>query len=393
MHIAMIGQKGIPAKFGGVERHVHALALRLAASGDTVTVYARSWYTEGSEVLTVPNLSVIETPTIHTKHLDAIVHTLTSTIHAMIHGHDVYHFHGVGPSLLSFLPRLFRPNARVITTFHSIDRHRPKWGRVAKWILHMAEYTSCVFAHETIVVSQGLQRYCKDKFQKETVYIPNGVALSTEQADRTLLAPFHLSENNYILLVSRLTEEKGAHILIRAFTQLKQQYPNDPAIQDLKLAIVGGSSFTDAYVADLHRMSGAHSDVVFTDFQAGATLHTLYRHARMMVHPSFLEGLPISVLEGMSYEQYIIVSDIAEHRELISKPECLFEAGNAEDLAKKLYTALTSPKGVLQPTINAHKYLVDTMYTWESVVERIKQVYQKDHCARRGEPVALRKPL
>ena len=138
MRIAMIGQKGLPAKFGGVERHVHELSVRLVKIGHKVTVYSRKWYTGGKDKK-FAGVEIQHLPSIRTKHLDAITHSFLATLNAIKNKSDVIHYHGIGPSLVSWIPRLFAPRIKVITTFNSIDRKHEKWGLGARLILKLSE--------------------------------------------------------------------------------------------------------------------------------------------------------------------------------------------------------------------------------------------------------------
>src|SRR5512135_3607806 len=141
---AMIGQKGIPTRFGGIERHVEALAVRLGRKGHDVLVYTRAWYAAPKRRFS-QGVRTIATPTIRTKNLDAIVHTFTSTVHAIREGVDVIHYHGVGPSLLAWIPRVFAPRIKVVATFHCIDRNHQKWGLLARTMLGIGERAACLF--------------------------------------------------------------------------------------------------------------------------------------------------------------------------------------------------------------------------------------------------------
>ncbi|MFA5047783.1 MAG: glycosyltransferase [Patescibacteria group bacterium] len=158
MKVAFIGQKGIPTKQGGIEKHVEELSTRLAQAGFDVTVYSRPHYTgQKQKVYFYKKVQIINLPSLVTKHLDAISHTFLASLHALFQNYNVIHYHGVGPSLMSFIPRIFNPRAKVIVTFHCIDRQHQKWGIFAKTMLGLGEWTACHFPHETIVVSQTLQ--------------------------------------------------------------------------------------------------------------------------------------------------------------------------------------------------------------------------------------------
>lgn len=377
MNIAMIGQKGYPPQFGGVERHVAELSTRLVQAGHTVTVYNRAWY-GGRINETIDGIHIKTLPTLRTKHLDAIVHTFNSTIHAIYTKADIIHYHGVGPALLSWIPRVFS-RANVITTFHCIDRHHQKWNWFARFMLRIGEQATCTFAHKTITVSRGLQQYCRNEYIKETAHIPNGVAVRTHTGsiDTTLLDTFGLSRDNYILMVSRLVPHKGAHVLIEAFQKLKQAM-TDTDTTHLKLAIVGGSAYTDDYVASLHTQAGSSNDIIFTDYQSGDTLDTLFRGASFVVHPSTNEGLPIAVLEAMSYGKTIIVSNIPEHLEVVKDTQMHFVENNVDSLVEKLrYLLSMSPEEKNERGATNQAY-VEKEYDWNAIVGQTIELYEKD---------------
>ncbi len=383
MHIAMIGQKGIPATYGGVERHVHDLSVGLVQAGHDVTVYNRRWYSTDTTPI-VDGINVITLPSIHTKHLDTMTHSLFSTLHAMYLGVDVIHYHGIGPSLLSWIPRLCTPYIRIVTTFHSIDRYHQKWGIFAKTILRFAEWTACAFAHETITVSKSLTQYCRNEYNKETAYIPNGTAIATTEnqpQDDAVLRQYGLVKNQYLLMVSRLIPHKGAHILLEAFCALKKQYPLDNHIQQMKLVVVGGSVHTDDYVHQLYERAQTRSDIIFTGMQSGETKEALYRSAYALVHPSFNEGLPMTVLEAMSYELLPIVTSIPEHKELLSEPMLLCKENDVQSLTNTLYTCLHMDHETKQALIREHKARVISEYAWDRLILDIVSVYQTQKTA------------
>ena len=361
MRIAMIGQKGIPAIYGGVEKHVHDLAIHLAKNHE-VYVYSRKWYSN-SQDQKFEGVNIIHTPTIHTKHLDAIINTFTSTIHALFQKYDIIHYHGVGPSLLSWLPRVFAPKTKVVTTFHSIDRYHQKWNFFAKLILRLGEKTACTFAHKTIAVSESIKQYCLNEFNKNVTYIPNGVNEKTTEIFENKLNQFHLQKNNYLVMVSRLVPHKGAHILIEAF-------------QKLKLAIVGGSAYTDTYIKKLHLQASSINDIIFTDFQTGESLEQLYFNSIALVHPSLNEGLPITVLQAMSYGVPTLVSKIPEHLEIIKNPEVLFQENNTEDLKNILYNFLQKTEKEKKQIGKENLEIIKKYYSWQVVVPEIEKVYK-----------------
>lgn len=378
MKIAMIGQKGLPAVWGGVERHVEELATRLVKNGHQVTVYSRSWYSQKrTKYNGLPHrqagVNLRFVPSIHTKNLDAITHTLFSTIDALRRDFDIIHYHGVGPALLSFIPRLLKPSAKVIVTFHCQDRLHGKWNWFAKIMLRLGEYAACKFPQETIVVSQTLQKYVKEEYGCEAIYLPNGVA-SAQKSDGKTFEKFGLKKNQYILAVSRLVSHKAIHYLIEAFRQLKKKQPALAA--DLKLAIVGDGSFTDHYVEYLRAMTLDLPDIIFTGWQKDKELSDLFSGSLFFAHPSQSEGLPLVVLEAMSYEKAVIVSDIPEHQEIIIDKRFLFEHNSVADLTRKLIWVLQNPT-IRKVAQIQNRQLVEKEYNWETIAPLLEALYQK----------------
>ena len=372
----MIGQKGIPATQGGVERHAQELSTRLVQFGHNVTVYARKWYTQKNADFVFEGVNVKHLNTLHTKHFDTITHSFLATIDAIRNKMDVIHYHGVGPSLVSWIPRIFAPKIKVITTFHSIDRYHAKWNFLAKMFLRIGEWTACKFPHQTITISKSLEQYCINEFNTETHYVPNAFdpkEITTENAE---ISKFGLASNEYILMVSRLVPHKGAHFLIEAFNKLKAENHDNEKISKLKLAIVGGSAYTDEYIKKLHTLASKNNQIIFTDIQAGKTMEELYSHTKLLVHPSENEGLPFSVLEAMSYSKPVLVSNIPEHLELLEDPKVIFTNRDVDKLKEKLFDLLMLDDEKLQNIGARNKGVIEDNYTWNQALPKITELYE-----------------
>lgn len=372
MKIAMIGQKGLPAVWGGVERHVEELSIRLAKENNEVTVYCRRWYSNWKR-LKYQGVSLCFVPSIKTKDLDAIGHTFLATIDALRHDFDIIHYHGVGPALLSWMPRLFKPRVKVVATIHCLDSRHGKWGVLAKLMLTLGEWAACRFPHETLVVSQTLKDYVKNKYHREAVYLPNGVEIM-ETTGSQALKKFDVEENQYLLAISRLIPHKALHYLIEAFRGLKKNRPD--LMANLKLVIVGDGSGTDGYVRYLHEIAYDLPDVIFTGWQNGQPLQELLANCLLLVHPSQSEGLPLVVLEAMSYAKAVVVSDIPEHQELIADKRFIFIHNRVADLKKKLIWALENPE-IRRVAGLQNRKLVEKDYNWEENAAQLEFIYQK----------------
>ncbi|PIR03883.1 MAG: hypothetical protein COV59_04430 [Candidatus Magasanikbacteria bacterium CG11_big_fil_rev_8_21_14_0_20_39_34] len=375
MKIAMIGQKGIPAFYGGIERHVQDLSEHLVCSGHDVTVYSRKWYSKSAQK-EHKSIKIAYAPTVKTKHLDAITHTFFATLHAIRQNYDIIHYHGVGPSLLSWIPRLFTPKVKVVTTFHCIDRYHQKWNIFARLMLRAGEWAACHFAHKTITVSESLRQYCLNEFHTETEYIPNGVNINNKVPSEKYLKRFGLEKGKYLVMISRLVGHKGAHLLIESFVNLKRKNKDNKEIQEMKLAIVGGHVFTNDYVTQLHQMASQENDIIFTDFQSGNTLESLYAHTHVLVHPSLNEGLPLTVLQAMGYGKPVLLSNIPEHLELTQDGRAIFTQNDTKALEKKLYEFISLPEKEKEMLGVINKKTVQTSYTWENIAQQTGKLYK-----------------
>lgn len=364
MHIAMIGQKGVPSRYGGIETHVAELATRLVRAGFGVTAYNRSWYST-LESDRFNGMNVVTLPSLRTKHFDAITHTLLATLHAMIVVRpDVYHFHGVGPSLLAWLPKVFAPRATVVSTFHCIDRHHAKWGFFSRLMLRLGERASLFFADECIVVSKNLASYAYEQYGAQATYIPNGITPRRVATDELLLAPYGLQPFHYVAFVARLVPHKGAHTLITAWQKARAAAPE--VLRDMKLAIVGDAAFTDSYVKKLKAQAAGDDSIVFTGYQNGETLAALFAGARFTVNPSTSEGLPIAVLEAMSYGKTVLASNIPAHVEVLADCGVAFKSEDVDDLAHKIAELAKDPMRTASLGHTAREY-VESTYHWDDI--------------------------
>lgn len=365
MKISMIGQKGIPALQGGVEKHVQELAARLVDDYEVV-VYTRPWYTL-KRLTNYKGVRLVSLPSVKSKHLDAITHTIISILHAAWkEKSDIIHIHAVGPALLTWLARLARPQAKVIVTFHCIDRQHQKWGVLARIMLWLGEWSAMKFAHEVVAVSRTLQQYSYEVYKRSVQYIPNGVSQAQSQPASVIKEQFGLDKDSYIVMVARLVRHKGVHHLIKAYTQLAT---------DKKLVIVGGSAFTDEYVEELKQMAAGNNDIIFTGFQNGRALEELFSNAYCYVLPSESEGLPIALLEAASYGLPLIASDIPANLEIVQHCGISFKNTDVNDLRDKLQSILDDPDYAATLGKQARKH-VSKYYQWSDIAQQTIRVYQ-----------------
>jgi glycosyltransferase involved in cell wall biosynthesis len=362
MRIAMIGQKGIPATYGGVERHVEELSVRLAERGHAVRVYNRPHYNAGG-ASSYRGVQVVTLPSLATKHMDAISHVAVCTAHALASRADVIHYHAAGPALWSWLPRgVRRP---VVATIHGQDWRRPKWGGLASLALRSGEWMAMHVPNETIVVSQTLTRALSEKYGRAAWFIPNGITLDPGD-DVSILDELGLEENRYVLFASRLVPEKGAHYLAEAARQ---------AALDMPVVLAGDSSFSEDYVTAL-KAGAAGANILFPGYVYGARLAALFRHAALFVLPSDLEGLPIVLLEALGYGTPVLASDIPPNREVLGDFGNTFAAGDVRDLRRRL-TACLADLPSLRRAAGAARQAILLEYDWDAVTDRTIEVYER----------------
>ena len=360
MKVAMLGLKGLPGIHGGVEKHVEELGARLADRGHDVTVFCRKFYTPEEGMYR--GMKMVLAPTIHSKHLDATVHTLIGGFSAAFQDFDLIHYHAIGPSSMSLIPRAF--GKPVIATIHSLDFLRDKWNPAVKWALKRAEQATLLFAKRVIVVSRLLeQRYHNSK--TPIAYIPNGVQTPVKR-EPGWIHSLGVQGDDYILYVGRISPEKGPHYLAEAFSQIET---------DKKLILVGGTSHTDDYLNQVRSFAEKDQRIIMPGYVSGEKLDELYTNASLFVLPSEHEGLPVALLEAMSFGVPCISSDIPQCREVAQSMIGYFQARNPKALADALIYFLSRPDGLKQGAALAEKHVLEH-YHWDTVAKQVETEYE-----------------
>ena len=370
LDIAMLGHKRIPSREGGVEIVVEELSTRMAKAGHAVTCYNRSGHhVSGKEYDAVAakeykGVTLKPVITVNRKGLAAMTSSFFSAICTAFGKYDVVHFHAEGPCAMLWLPKLF--GKRCIATIHGLDWQRAKWGGFASKYIKWGEKVAAKWADEIIVLSAGVQKYFLDTYGRDTVFIPNGVTRPTTVSPGLIREQFGLNQNDYILFLGRLVPEKGLTYLIEAFRNVRTEK---------KLVIAGGSSDTDTFAAQLRDMAVGDDRIVFTGFVQGQLLEELYSNAYLYTLPSDLEGMPLSLLEAMSYGNCCLVSDIAECAEVVEDKALIFRKSDVSDLTKKLQFACDHPETVAAYKAGASDFICEK-YNWDDVVTQTLKLYQ-----------------
>lgn len=371
LNIAMLGHKRIPSREGGVEIVVEELSTRMVKAGHCVTCYNRSGHHvsgkefDGGSFKEYKGVKLKSVLTINRKGLAAMTSSFFGAICAAFGRYDVIHFHAEGPCAMLWLPKLF--GKRCIATIHGIDWQRAKWGGVASKYIRFGEKVAAKYADEIIVLSEGVQKYFMETYGRKTVFIPNGVNRPTLRSPQLIKEKYGLDKDEYILFLGRLVPEKGITYLIEAFKNVKTEK---------KLVIAGGSSDTDSFMQELKKLADGDNRIIFTGFVQGQLLEELYSNAYLYTLPSDLEGMPLSLLEAMSYGNCCLTSDIAECAEVVEDKALVFRKSDIEDLRDKLQYACDHSDEVKKLKQGAADFIC-SKYNWDEVVERTLDLYQK----------------
>lgn len=363
----MIGHKYVPSREGGVEIVVDALSTRMVAQGHKITLFNRK-RKEYPHIDFYKGCKVEEIFTINKKSLDAIVYAYLATrkVKKLIKKGlvDVVHFHAEGPCyFLNHLPKPGKRNGcKVVVTIHGLDWQRGKWGGFASKVLEKGEQKAVKYADEIIVLSRSNQKYFKETYNRKTTYIPNGIEKPIPHDPEIIKEKWGLDKNSYILFLARIVPEKGLDYLIDAWKQIQNK-------SNKKLVIAGGSSHSDDYFNSIMTEIKNDDSIVATGFVEGQIIRELYSNTYLYVLPSDIEGMPMSLLEALSYGNTCLVSNIPENTEIINENCLIFEKGNIDDLKRQLLYSLEN-------NLTKDKKSI-IMNTWDDIVDRTLELYEK----------------
>ena len=358
LRVAFIGGRGVISKYSGIETYYEEVGKRLAQMGHEVTIYCRNYFTP--KQIEHNGARLVRLPTIRSKHLETLVHTILSTAHAMTQQYDLVHYHALGPALFSWLPRLV--GAKTAVTVQGLDWQRKKWGRLASAVLQSGERASVRFPTGTMVVSKALRRRYRQIHGVEAFYVPNGGMLRERREPRHIL-DWGIEPDNYVLFLGRFSPEKGCHLLVEAFEQL------DTRVQ---LVMAGASSYCDDYSRNLRQH--ASDRIRMLDWTSGEALDELLTNAMLFVLPSDLEGLSLALLDAMGAGLCVLTSDVPENREVVDGAGFTFRCGNAADLAERLRFLIANPS-IREAAGRVAKKRISDHYQWQKIASDIEKVY------------------
>lgn len=361
MKIAMIGLRGIPAKSGGVEVVVDHLAPLLVKLGADVTVYCRNQYCD-RRPKEYKGVKLKYLPTINTMYTEALTHTFLSSMSAIFSDYDIVHYHAMGNGPLSFMPKI--SGKKTVITLHGLDYERDKWGKIAKIYLKASERIITSFPDKIISVSKKIKRHYEKNYHKKVAFIPNGVDIE-KPIPLDYLKKYNIKKDNYILFLSRIVPEKGLHYLIKAFSKIET---------DMKLLVVGEDTHTGEYLKKVKALAEKDKRIIFTGPLYGNPKKEAFSNAAFFVLPSTIEGMPIVLLEAMSYGLCPLVSNIKENIEVVGDNAVSFISRDEKDLEKKLRYMIDN-KEIRNNKGKVCKKIVEKDYQWKKIAKQTFDIY------------------
>ncbi|GHT37073.1 glycosyl transferase [Bacteroidia bacterium] len=359
MKIVVCGTRGFPNIQGGVETHCEELYPRVAALGYEIVVVRRKGYVEKGSPLSCRGVAFKDTFAPRVVALESVWHTAIGVLCAKWEKADLLHIHAVGPSIVIPIAKLL--GLRVVVTHHGPDYERKQWNFFARFFIKLGERMAARYANEIIAISPVICNILSNKYRrtKHVHLIYNGVNIPASIPDTSYINSLGLEANRYILAVGRFVEEKNFDHLVETYSTMEEA-------RSYKLAIAGDSDIETAYSREL-KAKAKEKGVVLAGMVKGEKLAGLYAHAALFVLPSSHEGLPITLLEAMSYRRKVVVSNIQANRAVGLEPYCYFESGDWDDFR-------TSMSRQLEASNKDAAYDL-SKYNWDTIAASTAAVY------------------
>lgn len=364
----MFGQKVVPSRLGGIEVVVKNLAVRMAKKNNEVVLYNRSM--PGNQMKKdnlLLNLKIKEVPTINKKGLSALSASFFASVFSSFGKFDVVHIHAEGPALFSWIPKVIG-RKKVIVTIHGLDWKRDKWkGGIGSKLIKQGERIAVKFADHIIVLNEQTKQYFMQEYNRDTTVIPNGVNKAIPKEAKIINKKWGLNKDNYLLYLGRIVPEKGLENLIRAFKQTNTSK---------KLVIAGGASDTNSFLTKMKKLSKNDNRIIFTGPVDGNILEELYSNSYIYILPSRLEGMPLTVLEAMSFGNCVLTSDIPECKDVVKDKGFMFKTDDIDDLKIKINYLLNNYNEVARYRSKAMNY-VKSEFNWDEITNKTLSLYRR----------------
>lgn len=359
MKIAILGTRGIPANYGGFETFAEELSTRLSERGHDVAVFCRSHYLPRGTSGMYRGVRLIALPTIRSKHLDTVVHSLLSAFYAMARPFDAVLICNAANSFCCALLAL--RGTPTVLNVDGIERERRKWGLAGRLYYRCSEKMAVAWASRLVSDAEVIRTYYRQEHGADSTCIPYGFAAPA--SDSGVLQEYGLRPRGYYLYVSRLEPENNAHVVIRAHTSVGSAMP---------LVVVGSAPYARRYIASLRDIAGP--GVLFCGAIYGARYHGLQANAFAYIQATEVGGTHPALVEAMGHGNLIVANDTPENREVLGEAGIYYARNDPRQLAERLRQCEREPDlrgrlgGQAQERARRH-------YDWETITAQYEALF------------------
>ena len=355
MRIAILGTRGIPARYGGFETFAEELATRLAARGHLVRVYCRERHTD----LTYRGVSLRYLPSVRHKYFDTLAATFLSTLHLLAARVDVALYCNGANALFTALPRLF--GMPVALNVDGLERKRKKWNRLAKGWYLLSEWLATFCPKAVVTDARSIQDYYRRRYGKATVFIPYGAELGKVGGTEALQA-LGLEPGRYFLYVSRMEPENNPLAVRQAFEKVRT---------DFRLALIGDAPYAADYIRQVRDTRDAR--IAMPGAIYGEGYRELGSHCFAYIHATEVGGTHPALIEAMGRGALVLYLDTKENAEVAGGAGIPFE----DDLTAKIEMALAMSEAEREEYRSKAAQRVRERYSWDAVTDQYERLLEK----------------
>lgn len=356
MRIAILGTRGIPARYGGFETFAEELGKRLAARGHAVTVYCR----ERSEPGSYLGARLVYLPTIRHKYFDTLAHTALSMAHAVTQGYDVILCCNAANAIFCWLPRVF--GTPVALNVDGLERNRKKWNRFAKaWYL-LSERLSTFCPTRAVSDALAIRAYYSERYGCETTFISYGAEMGKLDSFGEVTA-LGLEPLRYFLYVSRWEPENNALLVREAFEGVET---------DFRLALIGDAPYAPEYIARVRDTSD--SRIVMPGYVFGQGYKELGSHCFAYIHATEVGGTHPALIEAMGRGALVLYLDTVENREVAGGCGLAFTVSTLAEVMREALRLSEEERTRLQAAAAAR---VQERYSWDAITTEYEGLFEK----------------
>ena len=353
MRIAILGTRGIPARYGGFETFAEELAWRLVERGHSVTVYCRKREPVGN----YRGVKRLYLPTIRHKYFDTLAHTAISTLHLLANRADVVLYCNGANAIYTWLPRVL--GMPVALNVDGLERKRKKWNALAKKWYHLSEWLSTFCPTRIVTDALEIERYYRESYQAPSTFIPYGA-----EAGPVVWRPMlGLAPLQYFLYVTRFEPENHPLLVRESFEQVQTS---------MKLALVGDAPYAHEYIARVRDTRDPR--VVLPGAIFGGGYRVLQSHCFAYVHATEVGGTHPALIEAMGRGALILYLETPENIEVAGGIGIPFRLDTLSDAMR---WALKMPEGERELLRAAALERVRQRYSWDVVTDQYEALFRE----------------